>query len=79
MSLLEEGPPTMPRLPSDNPATPRGGAYSEAMRQTVLQAREQAIRDFGEAEEADDRERAADARERIRKAQALIVQYGLDR
>lgn len=69
----------MPRLPSDNPTAPRDGAYSEAMRQTVLRAREQALRQFEQAEEAGDRERAAEARERIRKAQALILQHGLDR
>lgn len=69
----------MPRLPSSNPTPRTEGAYSEAMRETVLKAREQAIREFGEAEEAGDRERAGHARERIRKVQALIRQYGLDR
>lgn len=69
----------MPRLPSSDPTPPLDGAYSEAMRETVLKAREQAVREFEEAEEAGDRQRAAEARERVRKVQALILQYGLDR
>lgn len=69
----------MPRVPSSNPIPPHGGAYSEAMRETVLRARAQSIHEFEQAEEAGDRQRAAEARDRVRKAQALIVLYGLDR
>lgn len=69
----------MPRLPSSSPTPPLDRAYSEAMRDTVLSAREHAVREFEEAEEAGDRQRAAEARERVRKLQALILQYGLDR
>ncbi len=69
----------MPRLPTSDPAPRPEGVYSEAMRETVLRAREQAIREFDEAEEAGDHRRAADMRERVRKLQALIRQHGLDR
>ncbi len=69
----------MPRLPSSDPAPPLAGAYSQALRESVLKAREQSIREFEQAEEAGDRKAAAEARERVRKAQALIQQYGLDR
>jgi hypothetical protein len=69
----------MPRVPSSVPTPPLDGACSEAMRDRVIEARDQAVRDFGEAEEAGDHARAAGARERVRKAQTLILQYGLDR
>lgn len=68
----------MPRLPSSNPSSGQAGVLSETATDAVLASRAAALRDLEQAEQAGDLKGAAEARRRVREAQATVNRFGLE-